>query len=544
MKKIIFIFIICLSLAKTSNAQAIIIDQSGIKEVKVFFQGAEISRTFSATLPAGRTELKIVNLSTSIDPNSIIVTSAGAKVISIYNEVDFADKLKNDEALRKLRDSIQIVQSRRAQIEFQQDALEEEGKVLLKNSARVGNTQGGISLSELDQTSIYLRRKLEEIAGLAFQKEKELNKYTMIYDQLRQREQELQREDSSSSTNVYVLAETSVQQKCSFSLSYYVKSCGWAPTYNIYSKGTGTPLDMEYKANVLNNCGEDWNKVKLTLLAGNPSRSLSLPNMETWVLAYQHKRRTGKVYGYNESGDEGALSKKQIKNGQTGNSKAYELQEIEMEEGEMVFGIEGSHTIPSSERKYMVDISRSKVDASYLYQTVPKIDAKAYLIAKVKDWENLKLIEGDANIFLNDTYVGRTYLDPLAAGDTLDISLGPDPAIQITRVKKKDFSTRKLLGLHLIESFVYEIDVRNLNKTPIFIEVFDQVPIPQQEEIQITRDEMPDVLYQENTGKLTWKLEIPGAQTSKIKMGYSIKYPRDKMVLIKRTGKVVCPKFR
>jgi uncharacterized protein (TIGR02231 family) len=446
--------------------------------------------------------------------------------------------------LNVIKDSIEDLQEKLKYKELQYEALEAEKKTLLQNSVRINSVNQGLAVNEIDQTSAYIRKKQEEINTLLLQKSEEKRKLKRIMHNLKVRQRKMAEKDSCSVANIYLLVESSSQQNVEFTLTYYVKSCGWTPTYNIYSKGAGSPLILEYKANVLNNSGEDWNKIKLSLLAGNPSRSLTLPNMETWVLSYTQKKRNGKVSGFNQSGNEGTLSKKQIKNGQTNNFNAPEVQEIELEEGEMQFNIEGTHTILSGERDYLLDISHNNLEASYIYQTIPKLDAKAYLIAKVKDWESLKLIEGDANVFLNETYVGRTYIDPLSAGDTLDLSLGPDPTIQITRVKKKDFNTRKLIGLQLVESFIYEIDVRNLNKNSIQIEVFDQIPIAQQEEIQISLDDKSSASYKESIGKLSWKLEIPAMQTSKLKMGYSVKYPRDKIVIIKRTGKVVCPKFR
>jgi uncharacterized protein (TIGR02231 family) len=445
--------------------------------------------------------------------------------------------------LNLLNDSIEDLHQKIKYKELQYEALEEEKKTLLQNSIRIGTNQG-LSVNEMDQTSAYLRRKQEEINLLLLQRAEEKKDLRGKMQNLKSRQKKLHEKDSASVANVYLLLESPSQQTIEFTISYYVTTCGWAPTYNIYSKGAGLPLTLDYKANILNNSGEDWNKVKLSLFAGNPTRSLTLPNMETWVLSYNIRRRNGKVYGYNQSGNEGTLSKKQIKNGKSDDLHTNRTQEIEVEEGEMAFTIEGTHTVPSSQRQYLVDISNTNLDASYTYQTVPKIDAKAYLIAKVKDWEKLQLIEGEANVFLNETYVGRTYIDPLGSGDTLEFSLGPDPAIQITRVKKKDFNTKKFIGLQLAESFTYEIDVRNLNKNSVVIEVFDQIPIAQQEEIHISLEEKTGASYQDGNGKLSWKLEIPAMQTVKLKMGYSVKYPRDKVVIIKRTGKVLCPKFR
>jgi uncharacterized protein (TIGR02231 family) len=517
-------------------AQTIDVRQTDIAEVKVFFQGAEIVRHFNYSLPAGKTELKISNLSTSINPNSIVVSSGSSvKIVSLYQELDYENKWKNDARYNAVKDSIDVLQHKIQYKEMQYAALEEEKKVLLQNSVRVNHGQG-LSVAEIDQTSAYVRKKQEEINGLLLQRQQEAVRFKKELVVLTEQLKKISLQDSSTVAAVYLLVESATAQKAEFRLAYYVKSCGWAPTYNIYAQGIGQPLTLDYKAHILNNSGEDWNKIKLSLLAGNPSRSLTLPIMETWVLSYNYRKKNGKVYGYNESGNEGELSKKQIKNG----SAALETQEIELEEGEMLFNLEGTHSVPSGPRKYLVDT----LSASYIYQTIPKIDAKAYLIAKVKDWEQLKLIEADANIFFNETFVGRTYIDPMGAGDSLEFSLGPDPAIQITRVKKKDINSRRFIGLHLVENFSYEIDVRNLNKNTVTIEVIDQVPIAQQDDIQISLEEKNGADYQTSTGKLSWKLEIPPVQTVKLKMGYSVKYPRDKIVIIKRTGKVLCPKFR
>jgi len=542
MKPILVLVVLLAFFINSLSAQTILVEKTTLKDVKVFFVGAEISRNFTVSIPQGKTELQITNLSSDLDPNSLVITSDPfVKIVSIYNDLNYENNFKKDSELQLITDSITYLQDRIKFKDMQYDALEEEKKTLLKNSVRVGNVQG-LSINEMDQTSSYLRKKQEEINSILVERQEEQKKYQEGIKKLETKKSKLVHIDSTSANSLFVLIESPLQQKVTFNLMYYVRSCGWAPTYNIYS-GTDAPLELDYKANVLNNSGENWNNIHLTLIAGNPSRSLTLPVMETWALSYSRKKRTGKVYALNGDGNEGSLSKKQIKNGQSAN-EVLPSQEIEVEEGEMIFDIEGNHTIPSNKQQYLVDVNRSKLDASYLYQCVPKIEAKAYLIAKVKNWENLKLIEGDANVFFNNTYVGRTYIDPLGAGDTLDFSLGPDPAIQITRVKKKDFSTRKLIGLQLVENFSYEIDVRNLNKKAITIEVFDQIPIAQQEEIQINLEEKDGADYQSGNGKLSWKIDVPALQTVKLKMGYSVKYPRDKVVVIKRTGRVLCPKFR
>jgi hypothetical protein len=63
--------------------QTIDISHSEIKEVKVFFQGAEIVRKFKQTVPSGKTELRILNLSSDLDASSIVKNGLGNAVNEI-----------------------------------------------------------------------------------------------------------------------------------------------------------------------------------------------------------------------------------------------------------------------------------------------------------------------------------------------------------------------------------------------------------------------------------------------------------------------------
>ncbi|MFN6945388.1 MAG: DUF4139 domain-containing protein [Cytophagaceae bacterium] len=459
-----YFLLLCLFLLQHSGhaVNPLVVEETNLKEVKVFFQGAEFIRNFSLTIPKGRSEIHIRNLSSDLDINSLIVASSNVRIISVHHETEGERKQKEDLVLKKLKSSKEEVAQKLAQIELQILALEEEKKILVQNSLRIGSQQG-LSLNDLDQSLVYMRKKQEEINSLILKKKLER---ASIADDLHLAQEEYMKRLGvleETGTMVSIVAEAENQLKADFYLSYYVESCAWAPTYNIYSSGSGVPVELDYKANVLNNSGEDWKKVKLSLLAGNPSRQLTAPILETWVLSYTKSKFSGKVYSRNDLGNEGNLSKKQIKSGKTAKDVAG-FTEIELEEGLMIFELVGEHSIPSQNREFIVDVNRFTLEANFRYQTIPKLDPHAYLIATVKDWEELKLIEGDANVFLHNTYMGRTYLDPMGAGDSLEFSLGPDPAIQITRIKKKDLSTRRFIGLQLQEVFAYEIDVRNLKK--------------------------------------------------------------------------------
>ena len=69
--------------------------------------------------------------------------------------------------------------------------------------------------------------------------------------------------------------------------------------------------------------------------------------------------------------------------------------------------IDMPYTIKSDSRNYVVQMTAYEVPASYEYYCVPKIDTDAFLLGYVTDWEKYKLLEGEVNIYFEDTYIGE-----------------------------------------------------------------------------------------------------------------------------------------
>ncbi len=87
--------------------------------------------------------------------------------------------------------------------------------------------------------------------------------------------------------------------------------------------------------------------------------------------------------------------------------------------------------------------------------------------AAYADWEGLQLLPGEANIIFEGTYIGKTQLNPGSTSDTLNLTLGKDRRVAITREKLKDFSSVKFLGNKKLQTFTYEITVKNNKKEAI-----------------------------------------------------------------------------
>ena len=146
------------------------------------------------------------------------------------------------------------------------------------------------------------------------------------------------------------------------------------------------------------------------------------------------------------------------------------------------------------------------------------------------DWDELNLIEGDANVYFENSFVGSTYLDPSSLLDTLEISLGKDERIVIERKKLKDFEERRFFGSKTRESLSFEISIRNTKSEPIEINVEDQIPVSTDESIKISPKELSGGELEEQTGIINWRLNLKPNETKKLILNYQLEYPKGKRI--------------
>lgn len=110
-------------------------------------------------------------------------------------------------------------------------------------------------------------------------------------------------------------------------------------------------------------------------------------------------------------------------------------------------------------------------------------------------------------------------------------------------MKKVDHNAQKMIGLNRKESFENQIMVRNNNNFPIEIEVVDQVPVAQESEIEVDVKQISGAEHDLVSGKLKWKLNITPNDSKKLVIGFSVKYPRNKAVVIRPSRKLASPRF-
>lgn len=196
------------------------------------------------------------------------------------------------------------------------------------------------------------------------------------------------------------------------------------------------------------------------------------------------------------------------------------------------FEVKTPYTIKSDNKSYTVDIEFYDLPADYQYYSVPKIDKDAFLIARIIDWEKYSLLEGEANVFFEDTYVGKTLLDVRYASDTLEISLGRDKKVSVNREKIKDFTTRQFIGNKKEETRNWKTTVKNNKNQEINMIVLDQVPVSTAEDIEVEVLNRAGAKQNAESGEIKWEFTLKPGDKKDLELKYSVKYPKYRNLVI------------
>ncbi|MCB0777814.1 MAG: DUF4139 domain-containing protein, partial [Chitinophagaceae bacterium] len=337
-------------------------------------------------------------------------------------------------------------------------------------------------------------------------------------------------------------------------LSYYTTNAGWTAVYDIRVNSKTNKIKMVYKASLTQTTGIDWQQTKLTLSTGTPNFGVMAPVLSPWYLqlyvpgiytdlqkrAAMGNAQRNMIQSYNE---DVALSEVVVTNayGQYEQKKLKDetvdpstlQQYTTLNEGQLNtnFEIDLPYDIDSDGQLHSVTIKDQEIIATLKNYAVPRADKDAYLLAEVGDWQNLDLLPGDANIIMDDTYIGKSVIDPNTTADTLNLSLGRDKRIAVKRSIVKELSSIKTSGRDSKQTFTYEIIVKNNKLTDVNLLLKDQFPLSTIKEVEVKLDDDGDAQVNTETGVLTWKLDLKPGESKKVRFSYTVKYPKDKRIV-------------
>ncbi len=194
------------------------------------------------------------------------------------------------------------------------------------------------------------------------------------------------------------------------------------------------------------------------------------------------------------------------------------------------FEIKKKYTIKSNQDITVIEVDKFEFPATFKHYAAPELNENVFLTANITGWEKYDLLYGEANIYFNGAYAGKTIINPLATEEELELSMGVDPNVIITRKKLDNFKSKSFLGANRIVSKEYEIKVKNTKQSAITLLIEDRIPVSQNKEIKVDDLEYGDAEFDEEKGILKWNITLGANKDTAKRLSYVVKYPKYKTV--------------
>ena len=529
-----------------------------------FGYGAELTHNSKAKVDANTRIIVINQLSTKIDGNSWQISvpedvALLSQRYSVYYPV--VPPIAKTREVERLEDSITLVLREIGRIDnlivIDQEILTKTGLLIETTINTSGNKT--VTSEEVLKLLEYYNNKIEKSKTNIYNHKQNIVAQNIRIAEIRKK-------------IAAITAVTPVKQKpygqvilqvmCKRSgeipvdLSYYTTNAGWTAVYDVRVNSKTNKVKMVYKASLTQTSGIDWKKAKLTLSTGTPNFGVAAPVLTPWYLQLyvpgiytdlQRRAAAGNaqrnmIQSYKEDKNlaeevvataTGYGVKKKAADDADGVDPSTLEQYTTLNEGQLNtnYEIDLPYDITSDGQLHSVTIKDQEIKCTLKNYAVPRIDKDAYLLAEVADWQNLDLLPGDANIIMDDTYIGKSVIDPNTTADTLNLSLGRDKRVAVKRSLIKELSSIKTSGKESKQTFTYEILVKNNKITDVNLLLKDQYPLSNIKEVTVTLEDGSEAMVNAETGILTWKIDLKPGESKKVRFSYVVKYPKDQKIV-------------
>ena len=493
-----------------------------INTVKVFTEGAEISRSENVKVKFGIDTIKIDGLSPFVSPQTIQARLNGSKILDVNYSINHVKSKKDNPKLAKIKSQIKTIEKDLLNLNDQLTYLEIEKDLILSNKQIRG--EDPLDIEDVKDFVNYYQGILPELLSKITDTKQQIDKFEIVKNKLINQEREIEKVKTKRTGEIEILYQSDKVQKTKIEISYHVYRCGWKPLYNMRASNIDQPINFEYNAMVYQNTGIDWNDCNLIIASGNPILNGNKPELYPWRLKMQVAYRedylmNNSIYeNDNQNKESGAYS-----------MKSMELKKDVIQKQNLTFtsfNIPQKFSLSSGEGDKRITILNKKLPASFHYYAVPKKSNGVYLVADVTNWEKMPLIPGQSHIYFDGTFVGKSYLNPKTMKDTLTVSLGQDQSILTERSKQEDKCVNNVSILGVSKKRAYDVIVKNNRNKAIKIEIIDQIPISKNNKIKVSRKLGEGWVLREETGILEWNIIIPAGEKVSTFLEFEVKHPK------------------
>lgn len=507
-----------------------------VSSVTVYPDGALVTRTTHAALPAGASIVVFDDLTPGLDEASLRahVGAAGVRIGGVSadwqgNVVSTRDaQAKLEAQVEKLAADIQAERDKSAALQQRRAVLDQyralSHEAIGENAGEGKGTGAEKPATKWNGSLAFLTKEQASISSdLRVSQQKQQD----IQEKLNAANSELAKIRANAdlrTRRVEVELEADHATEADIALDYSVAQASWSPAYDARSEGK--TLSVTCFGTVVQATGEDWTNVAMTLSTARPAEGAQVPTITIAQLSGSaRKKRPVQIVSYgqkqkNEYKADGNVA------AQTG---AGERVTIDDHGTGVTFHVKGKESVPADQRPHKVEIATLPLDAALTWEAIPKIAPFVFLKATAKNGASFPFLAGPVDVFRSSGYIGTGHLDYVAPGEEFSVSLGSDDQLKVHRVIDERVDTKpKLLGSTRQLAYGYSIEVSNFKDSPETLTLVENIPVSQRKEIKVALREgttKPD--KQDDDGFVKWNVPLKSGETKTIYFGYTVEYPSD-----------------
>jgi uncharacterized protein (TIGR02231 family) len=519
---------------------------STVDAVTVYPDGASVTRVITLDLPAGDTTLVAKDFPLTLDPSSLRVEGeAGAKLTigaidarqpRAAPPVNLSDLDKRIEKLKDERaDLAGAVAAAAARRKFAARFAE-------ASPAGIGDKGEARPIAEW------------RAAFAAVSEEVAIAEAAIRDAERKQRDidREIARLESDraikppSKLEVRIDLAASAATRTALRVTYAVRNARWTPLYDARldtgAKDRKPALELVRRAEITQATGEDWSNVALDVSTVRTTRGGSAPDLNSLVVQYPQVLRPlggpGLVDGVRPRSMSAPLFES------SPSAKRADEQEATVEVGgfQTTFRIPGRVSVGASEGAKSLRISTATIAPDLVIRSAPVLDPAAFLEASFKQNEDAPLLPGRVAIYRDGMFVGRGKMAAASKDETVRLGFGADDKVKIERsvIKRNEGSAGLIVTTSKTDERSFKTVVRNGHDFPIRIAIEDQLPVSENEDIQVEMlpsSTLPTATnVRDRRGVLEWAFEAKPGEVKDIAFAWRVRWPKDKGVVMIPAG--------
>lgn len=501
---------------------------SGIEEVILLADRAEVIRRGRSPCTNGAAKVEFERLPIVLDTRTLRAEStAETSVLSLRHEVEEGP----DEPLAARTDERSALSAQRLALDHRRARLSEQKARLDRLTAlyRVAVTEQMTSprppRSRWAQALDQLRSERTALAQARRKLKADEAAWARRNDFVTRK---LQRRSDETRRSVRAIVSTACNgEAAEVRLAYVVPQARWRPEYDIDFRpsqdGRGQ-VRLTVSAIVEQSTGEDWDEIKLRLSTARPRLGADAPRLGP-ILLSGRQRKKGKVLvqEYERRAD--------LSSGNAGGNRGPSGAQLDDGGTTVALTIPGRVTVLADGRKHWFPIDETRTDAQQKWVALPCLKRSVFRVAEFKNPAAYPLLAGRINTFIQGAFVGHSPLEFTATGEAREVSLGFEPGLALERKQRTDkAAVNGFLKRTKQWARAFRSTIANRSVQTITVEVREQIPVSQNEEIEVSIVEEGTTRpyrLDRDRGIVSWTVTVPAGKTQKVDFAYEIEFPDD-----------------